>query len=159
MPGKVIDAITILGAASVGSTLDVATNVTTPAIKITSGATAGKYLQSDADGNATWQTVNQEWGMRFEHDSVGEATVLDKVGTQAVLVLTAAAEVTLPLIDTDVEGRMYLLVNKHDSANVVTAAGTQTIDGAGAPGTISLPADGGKCLLVAGTSAQGWFTI
>jgi len=31
-------------------------NVTTPALKVTTGAAAGKVLTSDASGNATWQT-------------------------------------------------------------------------------------------------------
>lgn len=159
MPGKVIDAMTILGAATVGSTLDVTTSVTTAALKVSTGAGVGKYLQSDADGNATWGTVDAEWGMRFNESSVNSATELTKVGTEAVIIATASAAVTLPVIDADVQGRMYLIINTHSATNTVTAGGTQTIDGTGAPGVITLPATGGKVLLVAGSSAQGWFTI
>jgi hypothetical protein len=159
MPGKVIDAMTILGAASVGSTLDVTTSVTTAALKVTTGASAGKYLQSDASGNATWATVDGEWGMKFAQSDENAPLTLTKADTKAVITLTAAAAVTLPTIDVDVAGRMYLIINTHTAANTVTANGTQKIDSAGSPGSISLPALGGKVLLVAGSAAEGWFTI
>ncbi len=46
------------GATKLDGTLTVEGAVTVPAIKITTGASAGYYLQSDADGDATWTAVS-----------------------------------------------------------------------------------------------------
>jgi hypothetical protein len=161
MPGKVLDAIQIIGAANIGSTLDVTSGVTTSTIKLSTGATVGKYLKcTNVDGTSAWDTVTQEEGMKFNYQTAPTgALALTKAGVQAVVVLAEAQAVTLPEIDADVQGRMYLIINTHSATNSVTAFTGQKIDSAGNPGSLTLPASGGKVLLVAGTAAQGWFTI
>jgi hypothetical protein len=159
MPGKVLDAINILGAASVGSTLTVVGAVSAPSIQLSSGAAAGKYLTCDASGNASWGTVDQEWGMKFNQSTSSADVVLLKTGSEAVVVLAAAATLTLPAIDADMQGRMYLVVNKHTAANQVMPNAANSIDSGVVGAGISLPGNGGKCMVAAGTSAEGWFTI
>ena len=58
--------------------------LTVPAVKITTGAGAGKVLTSDADGNASWEdpTVGGDgvfFGGLFEIDSAGYLTPLDTI--------------------------------------------------------------------------------
>lgn len=159
MPGKVLDGINVTGAASVGSDLSVSGKISTSSFKMTSAASAGKFMTCDSEGNGVWGTVDQEWGMKFAQNSVNTETTLVKAGTEAVVMLTAAGGVTLPAIDDDVQGRMYVIVNTHSAPNPVTPNAANKIDGGVAGAGISLPATDGKITLVAGTAAQGWFTI
>jgi len=121
--------------------------VTTPALKVASGAGVNKVLTSDASGNATWQTATAgsiaDGSITVAKLSTSVNTSLDLADTSVQpAALNAKANLVSPAFTTPSLGvatatsiNGVVLVNGGDDAAYLNAQGTYTVPAGGAAPT------------------------
>ena len=128
--------------------LTVGGNITAPTIKLTTGAGAGKVLTSDADGDATWETLPSGGDMLlgtvqsvtaekiFDKDklsmkgtSTGK-TVVSTANTSATdYTITMPAKTGTLATTDDISAKQNQIVSATSNTAAATAAKTATISG------------------------------